>query len=216
MQWPYAAWGADAVIGGHDHTYERIARDGILYFVNGLGGNSPYGFGTPIAGSQVRYNASRGAQRITADADSLTFEFLSVDGGGTLRDSVTLDLATPTPVPTATPVPAQLHVGDLDGSSALSGKGGWKATVSLAAHDASHAPLAGVLVSGSFSRGGDASCTTNAAGVCSITSAKVPNNRASITSTVTGGTRTGYTYAAAANHDPDGDSTGTGITVARP
>ncbi len=35
MRWPYAAWGADAVIAGHDHNYERISHDGIPYFVNG-------------------------------------------------------------------------------------------------------------------------------------------------------------------------------------
>ncbi len=27
LQWPFEAWGADAVIAGHDHTYERILRD---------------------------------------------------------------------------------------------------------------------------------------------------------------------------------------------
>ena len=23
MQWPFAQWGADVVLSGHDHTYER-------------------------------------------------------------------------------------------------------------------------------------------------------------------------------------------------
>ena len=41
MQWPFAAWGADAVISGHVHTYERLVRDGTVYFVNGLGGEAP-------------------------------------------------------------------------------------------------------------------------------------------------------------------------------
>jgi hypothetical protein len=216
MQWPYAAWGADVVIGAHDHTYERINRDGIVYFVNGLGGNSAYGFGTPVSGSQFRYNANHGAQRVTADADSITFEFLSVDGGGTLQDSVTLNAPPPTPVPTPTPVPSQLHVGDLDGSSAPSGNGGWKATVTIAVHDASHAALSGVLVSGSFVKGGSGSCTTNASGVCSITSSKIPNSRANTTFTVSGATKSGYTYTSGANHDPDGDSTGASIVVSKP
>jgi hypothetical protein len=216
MQWPFAAWGADVVISGHDHTYERIARDGILYFVNGLGGNSPYGFNTPVTGSQVRYNGNFGAQRVTASSTAITFEFLSVDGGGTVQDSITLSLPTPTPPPTATPVPAQQHVGDLDGSSATSGNGGWKATITVAVHDAAHAALAGATLSGSFSRGGSGSCTTNASGLCSITSSKIPNNRTSTSFSVTGVTKSGTTYLAGANHDPDGDSTGTSITVNKP
>ena len=28
MQWPFAAWGAQAVLTGHDHTYERLLVDG--------------------------------------------------------------------------------------------------------------------------------------------------------------------------------------------
>ena len=38
MQWPYAQWGAEVVMAGHDHSYERIDADGITYIVNGLGG----------------------------------------------------------------------------------------------------------------------------------------------------------------------------------
>jgi tartrate-resistant acid phosphatase type 5 len=43
-QWPYQRWGATGVLAGHDHTYERIIRDGIPYFVNGLGGCEIYEF----------------------------------------------------------------------------------------------------------------------------------------------------------------------------
>ena len=59
MQWPFAQWGADAVMSGHAHDYERIVRDGIVYFVNGLGGASRYNFGTPVTGSAFRYNAKQ-------------------------------------------------------------------------------------------------------------------------------------------------------------
>ena len=41
MQWPFEAWGADAVLAGHDHTYERLLVGSIPYFVNGIGGKSP-------------------------------------------------------------------------------------------------------------------------------------------------------------------------------
>jgi tartrate-resistant acid phosphatase type 5 len=80
MRWPFAAWGADVVISGHAHVYERIVRDGIVYFVNGLGGAARYGFGTPVPGSKVRYRANWGAQRATVTSTTLEFDFLSVGG----------------------------------------------------------------------------------------------------------------------------------------
>jgi hypothetical protein len=48
MKWDFAQWGADAVMSSHDHTYERLEADGLTYFVNGLGGRSIYGFGSPL------------------------------------------------------------------------------------------------------------------------------------------------------------------------
>ncbi len=80
MQWSFAAWGADAVLSGHAHAYERIERDGIVYFVNGLGGATRYLFGFPVAGSRVRYNADWGAQKVTVSKDALVFEFWSASG----------------------------------------------------------------------------------------------------------------------------------------
>ncbi|MGI8617127.1 MAG: hypothetical protein ACR2L4_10175 [Actinomycetota bacterium] len=41
-------------------------------------------------------------------------------------------------------------------------------------------------------------------------------SRASIVFVVLGLSKTSYVYAASRNHDPDGDSTGTRITVTRP
>jgi hypothetical protein len=38
MAQPYAAWGADLVLMGHEHVYERLSVDGIPYIINGLGG----------------------------------------------------------------------------------------------------------------------------------------------------------------------------------
>ena len=80
LQWPYAAWGADAVLAGHDHTYERIINDGTLYFVNGLGGHSIYNFGTPISGSQIRYNGDYGAMLVDATPTNLNFQFITRAG----------------------------------------------------------------------------------------------------------------------------------------
>jgi hypothetical protein len=77
LQWHYAEWGATAVMAGHDHTYERILRDGIVYFVNGLGGGERYAMGKPVEGSQVRYTDDWGAMLIEADAQQITFQFMT-------------------------------------------------------------------------------------------------------------------------------------------
>lgn len=100
MQWPFEQWGATAVLNGHDHLYERILRDGngdgtiMPYFVSGLGGASKYAFtDPPISGSAVQYNADWGTMLVQASEFSITFEFVSVAGGGTVVDSYTIDLA---------------------------------------------------------------------------------------------------------------------------
>jgi hypothetical protein len=80
MRWPFAQWGADAVLSGHDHTYERLDYDSIPYFVNGLGGATIYSFSTLLSGSRMHYNAEHGAQRIIADDTTLTFSFINTDG----------------------------------------------------------------------------------------------------------------------------------------
>lgn len=41
-QWPYAEMGADLVISGHDHSYERIERWSGIYIVDGTGGAKLY------------------------------------------------------------------------------------------------------------------------------------------------------------------------------
>ncbi len=80
MQWPYAAWGATAVLAGHDHTYERLMADGILYFVNGLGGRSIYGLGTPLPQSIFRYNDDYGAMRVFASDFCINYTFYNRAG----------------------------------------------------------------------------------------------------------------------------------------
>lgn len=77
MRWPFKEWGADAVISGHDHTYERLMVDGIPYFVNGLGGASAYNFVNVLPESIVRYNRGPGAMLVDANATSITFQFFT-------------------------------------------------------------------------------------------------------------------------------------------
>ena len=80
MRWPFATWGADAVLSGHAHVYERVVRNGIVYFVNGLGGAARYHFKTPVSGSKVRYRANWGAQKASVTSTTLDFKFYSVSG----------------------------------------------------------------------------------------------------------------------------------------
>jgi tartrate-resistant acid phosphatase type 5 len=88
LQWPFRAWGADAVLTGHAHVYERLVVDRLLYFVNGLGGEEIHPFGTPAAGSQMRYNADFGAMLVEATSSQITFRFYS--RAGKLIDSSSL------------------------------------------------------------------------------------------------------------------------------
>jgi serine protease AprX len=124
--------------------------------------------------------------------------------------------STPASAPTPTPVPS-LHTGDLDGSKS-STKSAWKAGVTLEAHNAGHGVLKGVLVKGTWSGGfsGTSSCTTGNTGRCTVSSGNISKKSASVTFTVTGATRSGYAYQPGSNHDPDGDSNGTAITIIWP
>jgi tartrate-resistant acid phosphatase type 5 len=88
-RWPYAAWGADAVLAGHDHTYERLEEDGIPFFVNGVGGAGRYDFEDILDGSLVRYNADYGAMRVEATETNIVFEFIT--RAGEVVDSCELD-----------------------------------------------------------------------------------------------------------------------------
>lgn len=89
LQWPFAAWGASIVLTGHDHTYERIVKNGFNYIVNGIGGRPLYNFRTtPEQGSVVRYNSNYGAMLITATPLVMTLKAYSIANG--LIDSVML------------------------------------------------------------------------------------------------------------------------------
>jgi hypothetical protein len=94
MRWPFRQWGAEAVLSGHDHTYERSTIDGIPYFVNGLGGASKYDFPTtPLPETQFRYNGEFGAMLVTASSSNIKYEFFTTDG--VMRDSVTVPGSCP-------------------------------------------------------------------------------------------------------------------------
>ncbi len=81
--------GADLILNGHEHSYERFARLGVAgrpspsgarAFVVGTGGANLYEFADPRQGSEVRYNGSHGVLRLELEPDSYEWEFLAVDG----------------------------------------------------------------------------------------------------------------------------------------
>jgi tartrate-resistant acid phosphatase type 5 len=89
LRWPFAEMGADVVLNGHEHYYERVVAGGLNYILNGLGGNDRYGFVHPIEGSVVRFNDDWGALLGFPSESGLRFEFHTI--GGKLIDSVTID-----------------------------------------------------------------------------------------------------------------------------
>jgi tartrate-resistant acid phosphatase type 5 len=97
LRWPYAKWGADLVLAGHDHHYERLVVDGIVYVVNGLGGNRTYDIGPAIPGSIFSYRARHGAQLIVASKSVLVSRFSNIDQQ--TIDEFSLEATTPSTAP---------------------------------------------------------------------------------------------------------------------
>ncbi len=90
LRWPFAQWGADLVLSGHAHLYERQIVDGLTYVVNGLGGTTIYNFDFLIdGGSQARFNDDFGALFLQGTAEQLSGEF--VTRGGVVVDSFVID-----------------------------------------------------------------------------------------------------------------------------
>jgi hypothetical protein len=90
--------GADVVISGHDHDYERFAPQdpearpdparGIREFVVGTGGRHRRGFGLPKPNSEVRNSDTWGVLKLTLYPDHYAWQFIPV-AGATFTDSGT-------------------------------------------------------------------------------------------------------------------------------
>jgi hypothetical protein len=97
MRWPFEAWGADLVVAGHDHTYERFDIGGFPYFVNGLGGKGGPPLSPPFEpGSQVAWKDGYGAQLVEATDEYIKLDFITT--GNILIDSFGLG-TVPEPEP---------------------------------------------------------------------------------------------------------------------
>ncbi len=88
MQWPFAEWGADLVMTGHDHVYERLVRDGQLFVTEGRGGASLYVIKTKIPHSQVAMNSAGGATIVELRLETITLRSWDVEDRVT--DQVTM------------------------------------------------------------------------------------------------------------------------------
>jgi len=90
--------GAEVIVNGHDHDYERFAQQtpagassaakGIRQFVVGTGGASLRSFGTVKANSQVRNSSTHGVLKLTLDTASYSWQFIPI-AGKTFTDSGT-------------------------------------------------------------------------------------------------------------------------------
>ncbi len=89
--------GAELVINGHEHNYERFTQmnasgsavtQGLREIVVGTGGESHYPFGTPLSTSQVRNSSTFGVLKLTLNASSYSWQFVPVVGS-TFTDSGT-------------------------------------------------------------------------------------------------------------------------------
>ena len=127
-------YGAELVLNGHDHVYERFAPQdaagaldttyGVREIIAGTGGASHVAFGTIRPNSEVRNATTYGVLMVTLKDDSYDWEFVPV-AGQTFTDSGSGDVhgppsaatptatssststatATATATPTATPTP---------------------------------------------------------------------------------------------------------------
>jgi len=81
--------GAELVINGHEHHYERFAEmnasgsavsQGLREIVVGTGGATLYPFGTPLSASQVRNSSTYGVLKLTLRATGYDWQFVPVAG----------------------------------------------------------------------------------------------------------------------------------------
>ena len=127
-------------------------------------------------------------------------------------------IATSTPTRTLTPPATQagIHVGDLDGNSQENGRN-WMVTVYILIHNSNHQPVANARIRATWSNGysGTGECVSDSTGYCAIQGGRAAKNSNTIIFTINSISHPSLPYLPAWNHDPDGDSNGSVITIRR-
>ncbi len=217
--------------GGGDTNTAPVASDdaytateGVTLNVDAPGvlGNDSDADNDPLTAVLVS-GVSNGSLTLNSDG---SFSYTS--GPGATSDSFTYkandgtaDSNTATVSITISPAASgtTMHVGDLDATASLKGKSGrWEAIVTVTIHDAGHNPVANASVTATWSgdRNGSVTGTTASNGTVSFSTGSIMGQSGSVTLTIDNVTHSSLTYDAGSNHDPDGDSNGTTITVVKP
>jgi len=118
---------------------------------------------------------------------------------------------------TVTEAGATMHVCDLDGAKNVKGKSGrWEVLVTVTVHDQSHNSVANATVTGEWSGAmtGTVSGATGSDGTVTFSTGNMSAGT-SVTFTVANVSHDTLTYDALSNHDLDGDTNGTTITVSK-
>jgi hypothetical protein len=89
--------GADVILAGHDHLYERFgpqtpsagadSKNGIREFIVGTGGSNHTSIATVAANSEVRNTTTFGVLELTLHPTSYDWEFVPDTGSGSFTDS---------------------------------------------------------------------------------------------------------------------------------
>jgi subtilisin family serine protease len=134
-----------------------------------------------------------------------------------VRDGVLY--SAPVTVTVTTGPPTLLHVGDLDGKTTVNTSTRYTIAITVRVHNASEAGVSGVTVTGNWSGAttGGVSCKTDATGTCVLSKGNILRGSGTVTLTISGLTLSPIgVYQPSANHDPDGDSNGTAISLVGP
>lgn len=87
LRWPFKEWGADVVLTGDVHFYERLVVDGFTYVVNGLGGGLKDGQSITRDPASVKFYRDKwGAMLVYAFPEKNALEFQMYDHDGGLID----------------------------------------------------------------------------------------------------------------------------------